>query len=165
MTSEINWGLITNGSQFENLVHILLFHIDPKTRLSGRPGPDRGIDAKSGDMKTVYQAKYHKVGNISNVISDAKSECEKIKKYRKKDHSNYNSWKDVSNWIMATNIDVNETDMTLWSTKILPLFKEQDIIPELWAKTILEAKLINFPNIIQHFFGGKNRTVLSLTEA
>ena len=165
MPNEINWGFINSGPQFESLMHILLFHINPKIRLSGRPGRDRGIDAKSENGKIIYQAKYHKIGNISDVISDAKKEFDKIKQYREESHSNYDYWKEVTEWVLISNIDINETDMFQWENEILPLFNNIGITPSLWQKVIIEAMLVDFPNIIQHFFEGRNHVVFSLSEA
>lgn len=166
MPTEINWGYINSGFQFESLIHVLLFHIDPKTRLSGRPGKDRGIDAKSNNGLIVYQAKYHMNGDIKDLITDAKKELKKIKEYRKRGHSNYAYWKDVSEWVIVSNIDMNETDMQAWDSEIVSEFKNEGITAQYpWHRIVIEARLVNFPNIIHHYFEGKNRVVLSLSEA
>ena len=51
--SQLNWAMIPDGGAFESLVHAILFAVDPQTVLFGRPGPDSGQDARSGDGTTI----------------------------------------------------------------------------------------------------------------
>ncbi|WP_204104043.1 MULTISPECIES: hypothetical protein [Spirulina sp. CCY15215] len=159
--SEINWGYIRSGATFESLVHSLVLFEDPNAFLFSRPGKDRGQDARSGDGRIVYQAKFHQNGSAADVRRDAKKEASKIAEYRSEP-----IWKDVTEWILVTNVGFNpQTDDRAWNEEIDPLFQELGLIASYWEKAELETRLHQYPDLKQAYFGGENRVFLSLSEA
>ncbi|MDE0118557.1 MAG: hypothetical protein OXM55_00930 [Bdellovibrionales bacterium] len=161
-----NWGFINDGATFQSLVSDLIRHKDPTARVYERSGPDAGIDIKSGDGKTVYQAKYiTNQDNFSKVINRARRELDKIKEYKKKDHKNYNHWEDVENWCLLTNAVWNPNDEQQWITQVEIPFKDISLKVELRHKTDLEEDLNRFSNVKNEYFEGENRVLLSVSEA
>ena len=163
--SEINWGFIKNGHNFEALVTTLIRHKDPKVRIYERLGPDAGIDAKSGDSQTAYQAKYTKQDNFSQPLGTAKKEIDKIKKYKNPDHKNYKYWKHVKNWVFFTNASCNPSDEEKWKKQVEKPLKDICISACLKHKADIEQYLREYPDVKNEFFGGQNRVLLSLSEA
>src|SRR6266542_3713057 len=101
--AERKWGTITSGVTFESLATTIVFFEDPKASLFGRRGKDGGQDARSGDGTRVFQAKHHVTGSAAAAIRDAKSEAEKIEKYRQPGHSRHEQWQGVTHWRLVTN--------------------------------------------------------------
>ena len=164
--SEINWGIINNGATFQSLISKIIWHKDHTAKVHDRPGPDAGIDAKSGDGKTVYQVKYiTNQENFSAIISKAKKEFKTIKEYRKENHGNYNLWKNVEHWCLLTNAVWSSKDEQKWKEQVKAPFEEIGLKVELRHKTILEKDLIEFPALRSEYFEGENRVLISLREA
>ena len=157
--------MISDGATFESLVQSLLFFEKPDTILFGRPGKDSGQDALSGDGKTVYQAKYHKICSMNDAITDALSELEKIKKYKAETHPNYQHWKNVESWILISNFSINPNDYKEWEKRVIPLFEEIGLFADYWSLEKLEPLLSKNADVSDNFFSGQNRNFLSLNEA
>src|SRR6266542_7065002 len=119
--AERKWGTITSGVTFESLATTIVFFEDPKASLFGRRGKDGGQDARSGDGTRVFQAKHHVTGSAAAAIRDAKSEAEKIEKYRQPGHSRHEQWQGVTHWRLVTNAAFNPTDKQTWDTEVVPL--------------------------------------------
>lgn len=160
--TELNWPLL-NSSSFEALVHTIIFYKDPKAFLFNRPGKDGAQDAKSGDKKTVYQAKFHvtKLNDPSTAFQDAKDEFDKIKKYQKE---NDPRWTGVTQWIVATPIPFGSQDDQKWQNEIVPLFKTINLDAQIWHAAQLEAKVLERPELKEVYFEGTNRCFLSIPE-
>jgi len=69
-----NWSLIATGATFQSLVNTLLLFDDATNRVFGRPGPDGGLDARSSNGETIWQAKFHQVPSIEQTLADARAE-------------------------------------------------------------------------------------------
>lgn len=158
----LQWPLL-NSSSFEALVQTLIFYKDSKASLFNRPGPDCAQDAKSGDGKTVYQAKFHPTNtqSSSHAFSDAKNECEKIKQYKSENDAR---WNNVKAWILVSPVTFGSQDYERWNEEILPLFKEIGLQADIWPSSVLEAEIAQRPELKEVFFEGANRCFLSLPE-
>jgi hypothetical protein len=157
--------MIRSGESFEALVTTLLFFEDPRAKLFGRRGRDGGQDARSGDGKTVYQAKHHEAPTPAKVIADAKREAENIGKYRTPDHERYAQWADITNWVLVTNASFNPTDEQTWQNEVIPLFKGLGLTATYWEQATLDGYLDKHPEVDRAFFGNENRVFLSPAEA
>ena len=162
----INWNSLDN-KKFEKMVSILILHNDIEAKTYNRPGPDAGIDIKSSDGKTVYQIKYTtKSENFSQIISEAKKELKKIKKYRDPNHNNFQHWDKVEEWCLITNASCNPLDESKWKKKIETPFKQLTGLKATFKNgTHLEKMLLDFPSLKKEYFERENRAFLSLPEA
>ncbi len=161
--NELNWGLIDSSEKFQGLVGVLIMHMDPQARGFIAQGPDRGIDAISGNGKTIYQAKYHRIEGkaaLTQIKKDTWHELDKIKRYIKSE----DLWKKVNKWILVTNADISPQHLEKWKVKFEPEFKDLGIEIALWDRVVLESLLVDYPAIIEGFFKGKNRTFLTPPE-
>ncbi len=165
MADNIRWELIRTGENFTSLLNSLLLFEHPGTLVFGRAGKDSGIDACSPDRKHVYQYKYHSGGSFSNVLSDAKSELAKIRKYRNPSHANHQHWKDVERWTLLTNIASNANNRTKWDDGVVSEFAKDGISAELRGAEKLRPRLEQYPHLVEAHFEGKNRCFLSTGEA
>ena len=163
--SEIKWGLISNGTIFQSLVGTLIRYKDPEVQIYERPGPDAGIDIKSGDGKTVYQAKYIQDDNkFLEIINKAKRELEKIKTYKDKHHKNFKHWKKVKKWCLVTNAKWNPNDTLKWKDSIEIPFQDIGLKVELKHQADIDQYLEEYPNVKHEYFEGENRVLQSLSE-
>ncbi len=159
-----NWGRITNGAMFESLATTLLFFEDPGAALFGRRGKDGGQDARSGDGKRVFQAKYHQDGSAAKAIADAKKEAKKIAKYRTLGHLREPQWRGVTHWRLVTNAAFNPTDQQTWDSDVVPLFHAQSLFADYWEQANLDALLDKHPEVDRSYFQNETRVFLSLPE-
>ena len=159
-----NWGRITNGAMFESLATTLLFFEDPGAALFGRRGKDGGQDARSGDGKRVFQAKYHQNGSAAKAIADAKNEVKKIAEYRDLEHSRELQWRGVTHWRLVTNAAFNPTDQQTWDSDVVPLFHKQNLFADYWEQANLDALLDKHPEADRAYFQNETRVFLSLPE-
>ena len=162
--NQLNWSIF-NGASFESLVHSVLFFEDPTVILFGRPGADAGQDAITRDKTHVYQAKYGKNLTFSDAIKRAKDELTKIRDYKKENSSNFQYWKNVNHWTLVCNATINPSDYAKWEDEIIKPFANLGMELDYWDATILEAKLINYPDVKNAYFGGQNRCLLGMWEA
>ncbi|WP_395838832.1 hypothetical protein [Cystobacter fuscus] len=162
--AERKWGAITSGVTFESLATTVVFFEDPNAALFGRRGKDGGQDARSGDGTRVFQAKHHENGSAAAAIRDAKSEAEKIEKYRQPSHGRYKQWKSVTHWRLVTNSAFNPTDKQIWDAEVVPLFAKQGLVADYWERENLNALLDKHPEIHRSFFENETRAFLSLPE-
>ncbi len=160
----LNWNIIKDGETFQSLMNTLIIFDDHKAKIFGRKGKDSAIDASSGDGKIIFQHKLR--ATPSEIISAALDDLEQIKKYRKnKTDPNYSLWKDIKKWCLTTNVAFNPNDLKKWEEKVIPAFKNEGFDEiKIWYKSIIESKLINYPEITNAFFEGRNRIFLSLPE-
>lgn len=165
MRATRNWGTIRTGETFEALATTLIFFEDPGARLFGRRGRDGGQDARSGDGKTVYQAKHHESPTAAKAIADAKKEAAKIAEYRKGAHTRHAQWADVSNWVLLTNASFNPTDEQAWQNDVVPLFKTLGLTATYWEQAKLDGYLAKHPEVDRAFFENEIRVFLSPAEA
>jgi hypothetical protein len=165
MATANNWSAITDGDAFQSLVSTLILFEEPTARTFIRPGKDGAQDARTADGKRVWQAKHHRAPTIGKSIDDALEELAKIKEYRKSSHFNYELWKNVAEWTLVTNLEMNAASQLRWENEVLPEFKKEGIVANLWAKEQLEALLTKFPHVAAAYFEGQNRCFLSLAEA
>ena len=153
--SKIDYWNALNWRTFETLVSILLLHEDIEAKTYLRLGSDAGIDVKSGDRKTVYQAKYiTNQENFSNVIKEAKKELLKITNYKSPNHKNFKYWDGVEKWCLITNALYNSSDENKWKEEIEKGFKSINLKVELIERGELEKKLIHFPALRAEYFNG-----------
>lgn len=162
--AERKWGAISSGATFEALATTLVFFEDPKAALFGRRGKDGGQDARSGDGKRVFQAKFHADGDTASAIRDAKKEAEKLARYRTPGHARYEQWKGVTHWRLVTNVAFNPTDRETWDREVVPLFTAQSLTPDYWEKQNLDGLLDKHPEIHRSFFENETRAFLSVGE-
>lgn len=163
--AERNWGLIQNGEVFEALATTIIFFNDPNAVLLGRPGADGGQDAKSGDGRIIYQAKFHKGGSARQAIKDAKSECRKIEKYREKESERYDQWKNAQEWILVTNLSFNPAEHEAFESQVIPMFASLGLKALYWERARLDIFLDLFVEVSNSYFGQAVRSFLSLGEA
>jgi hypothetical protein len=163
--SDINWGLIRSGSTFEDLICALIGLEDHEARLYVRPGKDYAQDARSGDGLTIYQMKFHQDESTSSVIRDAKAEAKKIAKYQSTPGSAQEVWRGVQKWILISNVAFNPTDELKWNTEVKPEFDKLGLIATYWEKSVIETKLLKYPDLKQAYFGGETRVFLGIPEA
>ena len=159
-----NWGQITNGATFESLATTLLFFEDPRAALFGRCGKDGGQDARSGDGKRVFQAKYHQDGSAAKAIADAKKEVKKIAKYRTPKHEREPQWRGVTHWRLVTNAAFNSANQQTWDSVVVPLFHAQSLVADYWEQANLDALLAKHPGVDLYYFQNKTRVFLPLPE-
>ena len=160
-----NWSTITNGATFQHLVNTLLLRVDPAASPYGRPGKDGAQDARSGDRKTVYQAKYHENATAAGAIADAKTELAKIRKYRVPGDPRASLWEGVDSWYLVTNAAFNAADEQRWLSEVVPIFEAEGLRADIWRRENLDASLDANPDIDRAFFSGENRVFVSLWEA
>lgn len=160
-----NWSAITSDGMFQHLVNTLLLRVDPAASPYGKSGKDCAIDARSGDQKTVYQAKYHKNATAADAIRDAKAELAKIRQYRLEGTRCAPLWEGVETWCLVTNSTFNPTDDKRWGAEIKPIFNAESLSADIWRREHLDALLDRYSEIDREFFGGENRVLLSLWEA
>jgi len=165
MRATRNWGLIRSGETFEALATTLISFEDPNSRLFGRRGRDGGQDARSGDGKTVYQAKHHQSPTAAKAIADAKAEAVNVAKYRKVKHPRHAQWKGVKNWVLVTNASFNPTDDQIWKDDVVPLFAKLGLTATYWEEATLDGYLDKHPEVDRSFFQGQSRIFLSPAEA
>lgn len=159
--SEPNWGIIRSGECFEALVHALVFADDPKARLMDRPGKDKGVDALSGDGRTVFQAKFGQNLTMDDVVSRAEAEMAKIKRSRGNDDQ---TWRIVENWVLYANITINTWDAEKWQKFVQNFKRETGLSAECHNLALINQQLIDHPEIEQEFFEGRNRCLLYAQE-
>lgn len=164
MASDRNWGRIQNGATFEELAKTLVFFEDAGAALFGRRGKDGGQDVRSGDGRTVYQAKHHEDGSAAKAIADAKKEAAKIAEYRQPGHARYVQWQGVQCWILVTNAAFNPTDEQRWKDDVQPLFEALELTANYWERATLDALLTSHPEVDRSFFENDTRVLLSLPE-
>nr|WP_288913177.1 hypothetical protein [uncultured Pseudomonas sp.] len=162
---ERNWGMIQNGEVFEALVTAVIFFNDPTTILLSREGVDGGQDAKSGDGRIIYQAKFHKLGSAKQAIRDAKAECAKIEKYRLEKNERYGQWKNAEEWILVTNLAFNPTDDEEFNSQVVPIFAKLGLKASYWERARLDIFLDQYIDVDNSYFGQSVRSFLSLGEA
>ncbi|MGD2085145.1 MAG: hypothetical protein PVH61_03080 [Candidatus Aminicenantes bacterium] len=164
--TDINWSKIGNGATFESLSSVIVRHEDFKARVYDRPGKDAAMDIKSGDGSIVYQAKYIGDQRFDTAIKESLKELDKIKKYKKENHPNYEFWVDVKKWCLITNARLNPTDEKKWQEQVVEKFKAEGFEDvELWHHATLIEKIIKLPHVKQEYFEGENRVIISLAEA
>lgn len=163
--AERNWNAITNGATFQHLVNTLLLCVDPAASPYGRPGKDGAQDAKSGDRKTVYQAKYHGIATAAKAIADAKKEFATIRQYRVPGHPRAPLWEGVETWCLVTNAAFNAQDEQNWLNDVVPKFEAAGLHAGIWRREYLDALLDAHSDIDRAFFSGENRVFVSLWEA
>lgn len=163
--SDINWGLIRSGSTFEDLICALIRLEDHEARLYVRPGKDFAQDARSGDGLTIYQMKFHQNESTSSAIRDAKAEADKIAKYQSTPGPAQEVWRGVQKWILISNVAFNPTDELKWNTEVKPEFDKLGLIATYWEKSVIETKLLKYPDLKQAYFGGETRVFLGIAEA
>jgi hypothetical protein len=160
-----NWGFISTGPTFQSLVNTLLLFDDPTNRVFGRPGRDGGLDARSNNGETIWQAKYHQSSGIDQTLTDARKELVKITQYRDANHARFPLWQRARNWILVTNLRLNANDHRRWEDEIVPLFQPLGLAASIWGEEKLEALLTAHPHVERSYFGGTNRFFWSLGEA
>jgi len=164
--SDINWGLIRSGSTFEDLICALIRLEDHEARLYVRPGKDFAQDARSGDGLTIYQMKFHQNESTSSAIRDAKDEAKKkIARYQSTPGPAQEVWRGVKKWILISNVAFNPTDELKWNTEVKPEFDKLGLIATYWEKSVIETKLLKYPDLKQAYFGGETRVFLGIAEA
>lgn len=164
--ADLNWSKIGNGPTFESLSSVIVKHEDRKARVYDRPGKDAAIDIKSGDGKCVYQAKYIGDQSFDTAIKESLKELDKIKKYKKEEHANFEFWVDVKKWCLITNAKQNPTDEKNWQEQVVEKFKAEGFEEVmLWPSSTLAKKIIDLPHVKQEYFEGENRVIISLSEA
>jgi hypothetical protein len=165
MRATRNWGTIRTGETFEALATTVIFFEDSGARLFGRRGRDGGQDARSGDGKTVYQAKHHAVPTAAKAIADARNEVIKIAEYRKSDHARHAQWAGATNWVLVTNASFNPSDERTWETEVVPHFTALGLTAAYWEQATLDGYLDKHPEVDRAFFENENRVFLSPAEA
>jgi hypothetical protein len=163
--SDINWGLIRSGSTFEDLICALIRLEDHEARLYVRPGKDSAQDARSGDGLTIYQMKFHQNESTSSAIGDAKAEAKKIATYQSTPGPAQEVWRGVQKWILISNVAFYPTDELKWNKEVKPKFDKLGLIASYWEKSVIETKLLKYPDLKQAYFGGETRAFLGITEA
>jgi len=165
LMNEYKWELLGPGGEtFQALIATLILWEDRDAIAFRRSGKDCGIDALSGDKRRVIQAKYRCPGTVAQIFSTAKKEFKSISKMREEDRCRA-LWTGVKEWELVTNVSFNPNDVLKWETEIRPLFENIGLKAELTEMASLEARLSNFPELKEAFFGAKNRVFLSLPEA
>ena len=159
--SEPNWGMIRSGECFEALVHALVFADDHEAKLMDRPGKDKGVDALSGDGRTVFQAKFGLNMTMEDAISRAKDEMTGIKRHRE---NNDPTWRIVENWVLYANIGINTWDAEKWKSFAQNFKKETGLGAECHNIALINQQLVDHPEIEQVFFEGRNRCLLYAKE-
>ena len=163
--SNIKWWKLS-PDQFESLCHDLLAFKYPSIKCFGRPGPDAGIDALSEDGKTVFQCKFHQEDQRKCLFSDPKDEAKKIKRYKNRNDTKAELWKNVEKWVLMTNLKLNpQGDFSKWEKEIKPLFQDMGIEAELWSGEKLSSLLVKYPNVRRTYFEGQLTSLISVSKA
>ena len=165
MGLEPNWGLIRSGATFESLVCTLVQFEDPQAILFGRAGKDYGQDARSGDQKTIFQAKYHQSESATSVISDAKKEATKVAGYIHSGGKGATLWNGVKSWVLVTNATFNPNQDERWRHEIVPEFEKLGITASYWEQADLNTRLANNPEVYRAYFESESRVFLTPAEA
>jgi len=160
----VDWAFIKNYQEFEQLIRTLLLLDGLEIVPISREGRDASQDVLSQDGETVYQCKHHRLDESNSVIQDAKSEFNKIKKYKEKTHSNYKLWERVNVWVMVTNEPLNPNNHAKWKETIEPLFGSVGLKAEYMERAHVEALLVKHPEAYRSFFENETRCFLSLPE-
>ena len=63
------------------------------------------------------------------------------------------------------NASSNPADCERWQTEVIDQFDDLEMKLDYWDATILEAKLTNYQDIENAYWGGKNRCFLGMWEA
>jgi hypothetical protein len=163
--SDINWGLIRNGYTFQDLICALIRLEDHEARLYDRRGKDYAQDARSGDGRTIYQMKFHQNESTSSAIADAKAEAKKIATYQSTPGSAQEVWQGVQKWILVSNVAFNPQYRQKWLNEVEPLFAPLGLIADYWNKSVIEERLLKYPDLKQAYFGGETRVFLGIAEA
>lgn len=163
--SDINWGLIRSGSTFQDLICALIRLEDHEARLYDRCGKDYAQDARSGDGRTIYQMKFHQNESTSSAIADAKAEAKKIATYQSTPGSAQEVWQGVQKWILVSNVAFNPQYRQKWLNEVEPLFAPLGLIADYWNKSVIEERLLKYPDLKQAYFGGETRVFLGIAEA
>jgi hypothetical protein len=158
------WGVITSGATFHELVSNLLLHEYPGTHVFNREGPDGAIDALSADRTTVYQSKHHKEGTAANARADARRELAKIQSYRQPGHKWQSIWSTVKTWTLVTNVAFGTDDDQKWQNEIVAEFAREGLHAEYKILPHLEKMLADHPAVADAFFGQRPRLFVSLSE-
>jgi hypothetical protein len=162
----VNWGVVRDGETFEALVHTLLYAREPEVILFGLPGRDSGQDARSADGRTVWQAKHKNGGmNTAQAIRLALHELKQIRRYRESSHPNHAHWSQVDRWILVANVQKNPNRAAEWRSRVVPPFAKVGIKAQCLGLEHLNQWLVHEPDIREAFFEGRNRVLLTLTEA
>lgn len=163
--SHLDWSKIGNGATFESMLGAILRHEDPNIEVFDRPGKDSGMDARSSDGKKVFQAKFISDLKFSKAIDEAKKEIEKIIKYKDATHPNFSLWKDVKEWCLITNAEINPKDKEKWENEVEAIFKKNGFQKAnfIHGQELVE-KIIALPSIKDEYFEGESRVLLSLAE-
>ena len=165
MKAERNWALIRSGETFETLATTIVFFKDSNAALFGRRGRDGGQDARSGDGRTVYQAKHHESPTAAKAIADAMSEAANIAIYRQPGHSRHAQWLPVRNWVLVTNASFNPTDDARWQAEVVPRYNALGLAAAYWEQVTIDGYLATYPEIARVFFENESRVFLSPPEA
>ncbi len=163
--SDINWGLIRNGYTFQDLICALIRLEDHEARLYDSRGKDYAQDARSGDGRTIYQMKFHQNESTSSAIADAKAEAKKIATYQSTPGSAQEVWQGVQKWILVSNVAFNPQYRQKWLNEVEPLFAPLGLIADYWNKSVIEERLLKYPDLKQAYFGGETRVFLGIAEA
>ena len=139
---------------------------DPESVLFGRPGKDGGQDARSGDGRMVFQAKFVASQSAAEVFKEAAQEASKIRRYRTPGNERFGQWGKVTQWRLVTNALLNPSDhKKRWEDEIVPLFAALSLDAYYWSQTDLDALVTEHPEIDRAYFSGKTRLFLSIPEA
>lgn len=149
--------LLSSGTEFQALCSFLLAFEEPDVRPSTKNGQDGAIDALSRDGLTVYQFKFHRNGGVKDCIRDARAELDSIKSHKVRDDRYSQIWSTVRNWILITNVKMNESDLGQWRSNVSQIFGEEELAAEIWDGTRVETLLLKHPHLIGIFFGGEPR--------
>ncbi len=144
MRTTRNWGIVRTGETFEALATTVLFFEDSGARLFGARGTDGGQDARSGDGKTVFQAKHHVKATAGKAMSDAKREVGKIAKYKAAGHARSAEWAGIQHWILVTNASFNPTDDKTWHDEVVPEFAKLGLTATYWEEATLGAPPVSW---------------------
>ena len=155
----IDWSRIPHGATFEALVHAVVSHLDPMTRLYDASGPDGAQDARSGDGFTVYQAKYRDMWSPKTLVTVARQACADIATCREP-----TLWEGVSRWVLVTNCPNNAWRDEAWNQEVVPAFRDHGLEAEHWDRGRLQAMLTDLPGVRRAYFGGESRLFLTLPE-
>lgn len=161
---DFDWNKIGSGSKFNALVSAVLCQKDHRTHIFNRDGKDGAIDALSGDMKTVFQSKYHHGGSSAQAFTDAKKELKKIPAYRAAGHRWHAIWKDVTTWRLITNVPFGPQDELRWQNEVVPEFAKLGLAATYQTSAHLQNDLIKHRDIADAFFGDRPRLFVSLQE-
>lgn len=162
----MRWEQVSSWQAFQNLVGLLVLHLDPWAVPSIAEGRDGGQDVISGDRSTVYQAKYTRnTESPDSPVKHALKELDKIRKYRVPGHERFDQWSSVGRWVLVRNAPGNASHWPDWDGNVVPAFKALDIDAEYWERSDVERELLAFPDLCDAVFENKPRAFLTLGEA